>query len=170
VIIRPLPGLRLRRRELWPLPGPFQRAFDSQYAALRIKGVVGGSRRLADPRSGAKEDRIQRVLRWRCGCSRVLKVGTNLRRGPNGRFALADRRSGDGIGMTQSPDWAAFGRKGGKARLKKMTRAQRQAVARLGVQAFLEKTTAKQRSETAKKAAAARWTKHRAVTKKKPSR
>lgn len=68
----------------------------------------------------------------------------------------------------RAPDWAAYGRRGGKARLRTMTKAQRRAVARLGVKAFLEQTTPKQRSETATKAAHARWARYRKQKGKKP--
>lgn len=51
------------------------------------------------------------------------------------------------------------GRRGGKARLKKMTAEERQRVARQGAAARSAKLTAKQRSAAARKAAKARWNK-----------
>lgn len=57
---------------------------------------------------------------------------------------------------------AEAGRRGGKARLKKMSREERVRVAQLGVQARLKKLTADQRREVARKAAQARWQREKA--------
>jgi hypothetical protein len=67
------------------------------------------------------------------------------------------------------PDWASYGRKGGKARLRTMTKAQRQAVARKGAraaQARWKTLTPEQRQEAVRRAVLARWKKHRASKKK----
>ncbi|HEV2443484.1 MAG TPA: hypothetical protein VGT07_13250 [Steroidobacteraceae bacterium] len=61
----------------------------------------------------------------------------------------------------KTPDWAAFGRKGGKARLRATTKAQRQAIARLGVKASLQQTSPAQRKKMARKAAQVRWERYR---------
>jgi ubiquinone biosynthesis protein UbiJ len=54
---------------------------------------------------------------------------------------------------------AEAGRRGGKARLKKMTPEQRQQVARKGARARARSLTPEQRKESARKAARARWAK-----------
>ena len=66
-------------------------------------------------------------------------------------------------GMTKKPDWAAYGRKGGlkggKARLRTMTKAERQEIARKAIKARYAHTTKAERQEIARRAAKARWAK-----------
>lgn len=54
-------------------------------------------------------------------------------------------------------DVVEAGRKGGKARLEKMTAEERRRVANLGVKARLQKMTPEQRRRIARRAAKARW-------------
>jgi len=56
---------------------------------------------------------------------------------------------------------AEAGRKGGKARLKKMTPDERQRIARRAAKALNAKLTPQQRKESARRAAQARWAKAR---------
>ncbi len=63
--------------------------------------------------------------------------------------------------MRKKPDWAAYGRKGGlkggKARLRTMTKAKRQELARKAIKARYARTTKTERQEIARRAAKARW-------------
>jgi len=62
---------------------------------------------------------------------------------------------------------AWYGRKGGKARLRTMTKAERQEIARKAIKARYARTTKADRQEIARNAAKARWAK---VKQKKPSK
>lgn len=62
------------------------------------------------------------------------------------------------------PDYAALGRKGGKARLRTMTREERQDIARRAARAWFKKTTKEQRQAIARKAVQARWARARRST------
>ncbi len=61
---------------------------------------------------------------------------------------------------------AERGRLGGKARLRTMTKAQRQSIARKASRAALEALSPEQRREAARKAVLARWKRYRAAKKK----
>jgi hypothetical protein len=61
--------------------------------------------------------------------------------------------------MAKDPAAVSLGRRGGKARLEKMTSEDRIRVAMTGVRARLKKMTPKERQAVARKAAEARWSK-----------
>jgi len=62
---------------------------------------------------------------------------------------------------TKPPDYAALGRKGGKARLRTMTPEQRQEIAKAASRARQRKLTPEQRRTIALKAIRTRWAKAR---------
>ncbi len=62
----------------------------------------------------------------------------------------------------RQPDYAALGRKGGKARLRTLSSAQRREIASKAGRARLRKITPEQRREIARKAIRIRWARVRA--------
>ncbi len=68
---------------------------------------------------------------------------------------------------TKLPDYAALGRKGGKARLRTMTPEQRQEIAKAASRARHRKLTPEQRQKIARKAIQARWARVQAKKKGK---
>ena len=64
--------------------------------------------------------------------------------------------------IKQQPDYAALGRKGGKARLRMLSPAQRREIASKAGRARLRKLSPEQRREIARKAIRIRWARARA--------
>lgn len=64
--------------------------------------------------------------------------------------------------VTQAPDFAAFGRKGAKARLRLLTPEQRTEIARQAALARHSRSTKAERQEAARKAVQARWARAKA--------
>jgi hypothetical protein len=59
--------------------------------------------------------------------------------------------------MTQRPDFAAYGRRGAKIRLRRLSPRQRSEIAQHAHRVWYKKTTKEQRREIARKAVLARW-------------